>query len=267
MRPISLITVLYLLGLLNVSGDRLPLTPAEADVIIAQREADKSQIKAARVAELEKAEVISEGQGTLPDGRKVIIREVEPPVWRKPKAPMPKQLTTPQFTVEEIARLKEHQQFQTHSVQMLSCTVYDRRITEVRWKHEGENFVAYTNADFNYLRGITTLETPTDRYDYFFGIGNVSSDLMRKPLPALPAFSPDRSEYILTEGASDNFEATAGLEVLLAHYDSNLNNLKRTYQRNQALAAAQKRYKEAHPEPKEDFILQFWVPEKKGKSE
>jgi hypothetical protein len=162
---------------------------------------------------------------------------------------------------------EQQEQLQTHNVQMLSCTVYDRSISEVRWKYEDEDYLAYTNADFNYLRGIMTVSTEIDRYDYFFAVGNVSSDQMAESLPVLPAFSPDRSEYVLLEGDATNTAATAGLEALLAHYDANLDSLKVAYQRSEALAAAQKRYKEANPEPKEDFILQFWVPEKKGASE
>lgn len=243
------------------------LSSAVADTIIAEREAAKAERKAARRTELEKAEVISEGEGTLPDGRKVIVREVVPPALKKAKKPVTKRPTEPQFAPEQLALINKSKQFQNHKVQMLSCTVYDRRVTELRWRHEGENFVAYTNSDFNYLRGIMTVTTEAVRYDYFFGIGNVDSEQMAKPLPALPKFSPHRSEYVLIEGDSTNAAATAGLEALLAYYDANFDALKVAYQRSQALVAAQRRYEEANPEPKKDFILQFWVLEKKGSGE
>lgn len=150
---------------------------------------------------------------------------------------------------------------------MLSCTVYDRSITEVRWTYEEETYLAYTNADFNYLRGVMTVKTDTDSYDYFMGIGDVSEDAGYDLPAGLPAFSPDRSEYVLFKGDPANTAATAGLAALLAHYDINLETLKIAYQRGKALTAAQKRYKKAHPEPKENFIMQFWVPEKKGSGE
>lgn len=243
------------------------LSSTEADAIIAEREAAKAERKAARRAELEKAEVISEGEGILLDGRKVIVREVQPPARVASKEPISETLTAPSFTPEQLALNEQNKELQFHKVQMLSCTVYDRSVTEVRWKHDGENYLAFTNADFNYLRGIMTVKTETDRYDYFFGIGNASSDQLRQPLPTLPEFSSDHSEYVLVEGDSENYAATAGLEALLAHYDSNLPELKSAYERSQALAAAHKRYKAANPEAKEDFILQFWVPETKGAGE
>jgi len=55
---------------------------------------------------------------------------------------------------------------------------------------------------------------------------------------------------------------SAGLETLLKHYDANLPELKVAHQRREALAAAQKRYNAKHPEEPEDFIMQFWVPER-----
>ncbi|MGB0743873.1 MAG: hypothetical protein ACPGSB_05040, partial [Opitutales bacterium] len=142
-----------------------------------------------------------------------------------------------------------------------------RSITEVRWKFEGEEFLAHTPADFNYLRAIMKVSTETDRYDYLFAIGNASGEQRTEPLPQLPDFSATHSEYILAKGDPANIAATAGLEALLAHYDANLAALKVAYQRSEALAAAQKRYDEQHPEQPEDFIFQFWIPEKKGAGE
>jgi len=242
------------------------MAPAEADAIIARREAEQAERKANRLSELEKATVLSEGVDYLPDGRKVIIREVEPPenVEASLAKPVPgPEAIAPVLTAEQLAWIEGQSDLRSHKVQMLSCTVYDRSITQVRWTHEGERYLAYTNADFNYLRGVMTVETETDRFDYFFGIGNSKSKYLKHPLPTLPAFSPDRSEYALVKGNPSNLAATAGLEALLAHYDANLDSLKIAHQRNEALTAAQKRYDEAHPEQPEDFILQFWVPEKK----
>jgi len=269
------LTLLAFAGLGFVEANESdPLAPDEADAIIAQREAAKAERKAARIAELEKAEVLSQGEGTLPDGRKVILREVAPPVGDsfltgvdsvKPVAkPEPARMKTePEWTADQMAWIAAQEKLQSHKVQMLSCTVYDRNITRIRWTYEDERYLAHTNADFNYLRGVMSVDTKTDRYDYFMGIGNATSDQAREPLPDLPIFSPDRAEYVLVEGDPSNTSATAGLEALLAHYDANLDSLKIAYQRNEALSEARKRYKAAHPEEPENFILQFWVPEKK----
>lgn len=241
------------------------LSPAEADAIIAQREAAKTERKAARHAELNRARVLSEGETILPDGSKAIVREVAPPETAGAVLAQPESghvaTITPSFTPEQQAWMEAQAKLQTHKVLMLSCTVYDRSITEVRWKFEGEDYLAYTNADFNFLRGIMDVSTETDRYEFFFAVGNASSEQRKEPLPHLPDFSSSRSEYFLTLGDPAHNGATAGLEALLAHYDANLNKLRIAYQRSQALAAAQKRYDEQNPEEPEDFIFQFWVPE------
>ena len=116
-----------------------PLAPAEADAIIAAREAAKAERKAARKAELERAEIISEGQGVLPDGRKVIVREVVPP--NLPASTLTSHQPVPAgFTAEQLDLMGQQQQLQPHKVQMLSCTVYDRSLTQVLWcGRRGEN--------------------------------------------------------------------------------------------------------------------------------
>jgi hypothetical protein len=253
--------------LLVVSGELSALTPAEADAIIMERELAKAESKAARKAELERAELISEGEATLPNGQKVIIREVKPPspaeltssVKRTSKAGIS------DVSAEQLAFYEARAKVQQRSQQMLSCTVYDRAITQLRWTHEGENYLAYTNADFNYLRSVSRVETESTQYNYFMGIGNVSSVNATEPLPDLPAFDSKVSQYYLAQGRADIPQATAGLEALLAYYDTHLDSLKIVYQRNEALAAAQKRYDAKHPAEKEEFILQFWVPKKGSK--
>lgn len=253
------------------------LTPAEADAIIAAEEQAKKERKAARLAELDDASVLSEGQGTLPDGRKVIVREVVPPEpvgaslvsdheHRRMAEPESGAVATitPSVTAEQQAWVDQQAQLQTHKVLMLSCTVYDRSVAEVRWKFEGEDYLAYINANLSILPGILTVSTDADRYDYFLTISNTESGLLQQPLPSLPDFSNENSQYVLVEGDPAKAEATAGLEALLEYYDANLAELKVQHQRSEALSAARKRYKEANPEEKEDYLLQFWVPKKEA---
>lgn len=266
---------------LSVRGEELkPLTPAEADAIIEAREQATTARQEARLSELEKATVKSEGRGVLPGGQAVIIREVEPPAnagasfVNDPELvdavtdaePQPKQIDLSGLSSEQLAQFEawQIQAEKEHKVVMLSATVYDREVTRLSWQHDGGEYVAYTNADFNYLRGVHSVVTDTHDYSYFTGIGDASradNPYRNETVPSVAAFSEDRSEHLLLKGDPDNPDATAGLEALLAHYDANLKTLKIEFQRNQALAAAQKRYDAANPKEPEPFILQFWVPE------
>ena len=94
------------------------------------------------------------------------------------------------------------------------------------------------------------------------GIGDVSTENSNvEPLPSLPAFSTEQSEYVLIEGDPDNQVALAGVEALIAHFDANEATLRVEHQRRGALASAQARYSSKHPDKPDDFIMQFWVPE------
>ena len=240
------------------------LSPAEADAIIEARESAKLERAAERLAELEKAEVLSEGQTILPDGRRVIVREVVPPVSGGSQASPAKPAPAVEYTAEQLDRIKAQGQLRQDKVLMLSCTVYDGSLTELRWKHADEDYLAYTNANFNYLRGVMTVESETGRYDYFMGIGDAPVYQDRSFLPKLSAFEPDQIGFILTKGDPSKAEATAGLEALLAHYDTHLPALKVEHQRRLALTEAKKRYDAAHPKEPEPFVMQVWVPGKEA---
>ena len=241
-----------------------PLSDSEADVIIADREKVKDERKTARIAELERAEVVSVGRGNLPNGQEVLVREVKPPVnigatFMTPAEP--KQDITP----TQLAWMEQQQQIENHRVLMLSGTVYDRSVTRVSWTYESEQFVAYANADFNLLRGVMNVTTETDAYDFFMGIGDATranNPYHNESIPPISAFSPDRSEYILSKGSPVNLEAISGLNALLAYYYANLPALEVEFQRREALVAAQKRYDSKHPKVPEPFIMQFYIPER-----
>ena len=258
----TLFSHLVLMG----NGDSLlPLTEAEADAIIQQRESSQQIAKAARIAELEEATVKSEGRGVLPNGQNVIIREIEPPSVgaQLVEAATEVKLVEPLSpTPEQIAQLKLFAEKEHHTL-MLSATVYDRSVTRLSWRHLSGEFIAYTNADFSYLRGTHSLDVDNASFTFFMGIGNASyanNPYSDEIVPDVSTFSSDRSEYVLMQGDPDNAEALAGLEALLAHYDTNLEDLKVAHQRREALTAAQERYNAKHLKEPEDCIMQFWVP-------
>ncbi|MEM1223604.1 MAG: hypothetical protein AAGH40_12680 [Verrucomicrobiota bacterium] len=237
-----------------------PLSSSEADQIIASRFAKEKEDREALESELEKAEVLSEGVGSLPDGRRVIIREVAPPageVLNNEVGELPGQVV---LTAAQQAWMHGPEQLQPHQALMFSCTVYDKSVTKVAWTYEGAQYLAYTKADFNYLRGVHSVQTDTGRFDFLMGIGEASSQSSLESLPDLSVFDSVDSSYILIEGSPSNLDALIGLEALLEHYEANLESLKLDHQRREALFAAHKRYKEQHPEEPEDFVLQFWVP-------
>ena len=74
---------------------------------------------------------------------------------------------------------------------MLSATVYDGKVTRLSWRFAGGDktteYVAYTNADFNYLRGTHSLEIDTHDFSFFMGIGDIPSANNPFPDESLPS--------------------------------------------------------------------------------
>ena len=241
------------------------LTAKEADVIIAEREdADAARV-AARFAELDQAEIISEGRGVLPSGQEVIIREVLPPVQRPVtnNFEASEQSSAETLSAEEFEALQQKFAKSQRSL-LLSVTVFDHQVSRLQWKHEGEIYLAYSNVNFNYLRSVTSLETETASYMVLMGVGDISSEANPYPtesIPLLSDFPEDDAAYLLIQGDPAISEALDAIDALLAYYEANRNELAILEQRRDALSAAQKRYDAANPKEPIPFIMQFWTPE------
>jgi len=251
-----------------VCGEVLqPLSDAEADAIVLQKEASRAARKSARRTALDRAPIKSEGRGVLANGQKIIIREVEPPKYVGAQLVEPAHRSpatnNQEPTPEQLAQLKSFSQRETQTL-MLSATVYDQAVTRLSWRYQTTEYLAYTNADFNFLRGTHCIEDETVNFTFFMGIGNATSANNPYPnevVPDISAFSATQSEYVLVQGDPNNADALASIEALLAHYDANLPELKIGTQRRKALSAAQERYNTKHPKQPEEFLVQFWVPE------
>jgi hypothetical protein len=106
--------------------------------------------------------------------RSLIFNRVEPPVLK----PQPEPASTPvaapsQPSAEELQWMRERES-KPDVFMFLSCTVYDRAVTEVRWQREDGQYVVWSSIDFNHLRGLLDFETTDARYSVFLGIGNES---------------------------------------------------------------------------------------------
>lgn len=261
----SIVLLLLLRVILEAEVPLQPLTNAEADAIVLKIEQSKTAAKVARRAELDQATVKSEGRGVLPNGQKVTIREVDPPtvVGAQLVEPAHRPVATNEPTPEQLAQLKSFPQRETQTL-MLSATVYDEAVTRLSWRHKTTEYLAYTNADFNFLRGTHSVENDTVNFTFFMGIGNATCANNPYPdevVPDISAFSETQSEYVLVQGNPNNADALASIEALLAHYDANLPELKIGTQRREALSAAQERYNTKRPKQPEEFLVHFWVPE------
>lgn len=107
-----------------------------------------------------------------------------------------------------------------HRTLMLSATVYDLEFTRLQWDHQGQHYVTWSHIDFNYLRGLTEIETEDASYLFFLCIGNESSKKIRERtqlaqeqglpinranlIPTLPNLKENELRYVVvTPGRSE----------------------------------------------------------------
>lgn len=158
----------------------------------------------------------------------------------------------------------------------LSATVYDHAVTEIRWWREEGEYVIWSSADFNLLRGTIDFETPQVRYSIFLGIGNESraeieqwnayvlanrlAPDLRRRVPAIQALSPGRSNHRIVSPPKfgTRVEALRTLEEIHRYYDANRVRLAHEYQESEAARIAQEDWQRQHPPVPKDTTINFF---------
>ena len=217
-------------------------------------------------------EVLQQKTSPLEDGKRtLVLRRVAPP--ELPEAN--EETTSSSYSDEDLALMEEYEltpweftylqryEGREHRVLSLSATVFNREITRIRWRHEGEEYTAWSTIDFNHLRGVRQFETDDKVYSLNMGIGEESTQDGRSSvdLPDLSSVTPGQAEYFVETDDPDLLENDAlfaPLDVLHVYYERNAELLAWEYERRKILNAARKRYREAHPPEPSDTVIHFW---------
>ena len=154
----------------------------------------------------------------------------------------------------------------------LSSTVYDHWATHITWRdNEGKHvFEAWSNVDFEFLRGVTNIrQGDTTRIYFHLGIGSVDTEKMatryarfnkpyQKPsIPELPTSPETEPTFIVTKG-DPSPEDLEKIQILHDLYKTEHARLKTAaeYTRTQnALRAAELA---ANPPKAPDIIVKRW---------
>ncbi len=263
-----------------IAEDIRPLSRDRADQIIAEQAEAKEEREAERLARLTSRvnfRVLERKEVDLGE-RKIIMNRVAPPVLEaQPVDEARVETERPKVSEAEIQEMMRRYQEKEHRTIMLSATVYDRQFTELRWTYEGEQFLAYSSVDFNFLRGVTDFETDDAFYFFFLGIGNEDSETIEErnrlakeqgwegyvetQIPEPPAFTPGRAEYAIVSddpAIIKRDEVFDPIDALHAYFEQNERRLRIEYQRTEALNEARKRYEAANPEEPKDTVINFW---------
>jgi len=250
------------------------LSDAEADALILEREEARQQREADRLINRVAFTVLDRKEITLGE-RKLIMTRVVPPVLVN----QADQVAVPGNSLSAISLTgvesgPQNREQKDHRAVIISATVYDRQWTELRWHHQGEAFVAYSNIDFNFLRSVTHFETATASYFFIMAIANMPGtgvpehpdkgrpqEVTRPDLPAIPAFTPGRAEYaVLSADPSiiERNEVFDPIDALHAWFEQREPSLRIEYQRTQAINEAQKRHEARYPKEPPDTRIHFW---------
>jgi hypothetical protein len=150
--------------------------------------------------------------------RSLIFNRVEPPILAERPAQPP--LQEPNYTPEQLERM-QRQANKALRFFMVSATVYDRTISELRCHSRGQDQIrVYANIDFNLMAGVTEIETEEAVYMIMIGLGNEPresidqwnayvdennmSPTLKKRIPNLSEFPVGGSTYMMiseTHGA------------------------------------------------------------------
>lgn len=208
------------------------------------------------------ARVLQSSRVELGD-RAIIYQRLAPP------APTPAPAARPGFVPPAERSGKPEKYFR------LSATVYDRRLTKLRWFVGGREYHALSNVDFNYLAGIGTFETTDTIYSLVMGLGNESSEIDAAlnrlaaqqglaPFATDPApqesFDPARAEYRLLgeRAAAAPPEALAPLAALHRYFETHRARLIRDYEERVSNHRAREQWLKEHPPAPQDTTIRFW---------
>lgn len=164
-----------------------------------------------------------------------------------------------------------------HETLFLSATIFDRRVTQIRWWGETGERRVFSNIDFNFLRGVGEVDAPEAVYNLLLRIGDEpfdeanllaratrTEDWIRrfgKAVPPPEAFSQVRSEYFVVEAKAHpapSADEIHALDALHIYFDAHKERLVEAYVRREAENAARTRSLEQHPPIPNDIVVNYW---------
>jgi hypothetical protein len=217
---------------------------------------------------------VLESKQVVRGGRTITYQRVVPPVL----PPQPAATPAPVLDATRVLAVSAEQQRRAAKKQetlFLTATVYDQRVTGLRWSQQGREYRAWSNIDFNHLAGVSEIETADHLYQLLFAVSNLTTAEVEafnrsvaerglpvsamKSLPPAVTWSPARAEYQFEpETAVVPVEATAFLDTLHAYYDANRQALAEQAAQRIAEQTAREQWLKDHPPVPKDIVVRFW---------
>ena len=214
----------------------------------------------------------------FPD-RSIFYQRVAPPTAPAARVPVTVPAAQPLSLAESTAA--EARAAKKSGVLMLSATVYDRQVTELRWQVGQRQYRAWSNLDFNYLAGLGEIETADCVYFLIMALGNETRESVAewnrfapewerqaaaqglaeqweiKTVPDLAKFPAGRSTYLLS-GEAPADDSLAALDALHRYFDTHRLRLIADYTQREATRTAREQWLKEHPPVPQDTVIHFW---------
>jgi hypothetical protein len=195
------------------------------------------------------------------EDRKIIMQRVaDPQLPDPPPPPAP-------ATKEELEALRASPEWQERIANykptkliLLSASVVDGKMSFVRWYHEGEEFQAWSNVNFNHLSGFAEFESDKARYGFIMAVGDISSDKERKfEWPGKPPeLGVDYPAFTLVKGDESAGDALAMMIALHDLYENEQDKLVAAHEGRLRARAEREAWLRANPPQPQDTVIQFW---------
>ena len=221
---------------------------------------------------------VLDSQEVILGPRSIIYNRVETPPLLPQSGPEDR-ATAPTLehtpTAEELAEMRRWEAM-NHVSLFLSCTVYDDRLTEVRFRHEDADITFWSTINFHNLSQLFDLQTKDTYYFIMMGIGDSTTEELLQQnaelwrmgrsdlLSAPPADLLDASKigrqstWRVTSKGTIPPEAQRTIADLHAYFDANRDALiAARAEREAAWVAHEQWIKDNPPQPK-DTVIQFF---------
>jgi hypothetical protein len=177
----------------------------------------------------------------------VTLNRVAPPVFPAPVA-------TPTPTPPQL--------YANYDILMFSATVYDGKLTLLRWSNGGENFAAVSNINFDYVAGLYGFVQGDTFYEIVASLDDESSTdadpetagWLKQAQNTLPPLVPG---YVIVSGTATT-DVLQGLNALDIYFGANKNALVQAYSVRQAQFAAEQLQLKLHPPVRPNTVINYW---------
>ena len=164
-------------------------------------------------------------------------------------------------TAEELAAA-QRREAKPQKVLFFSATVFDHRVTELRWFDDGKSYRAFSNIDFHYFGGMGEIETTDTIYTVMMALDSGTAETLAertRELPQLALLPADRVAWLPVEGfTQESAPVVAAWDSIHRFFDTHREEVIRGYEQRQAANAERERQLRENPPARKSTVISYW---------